>query len=265
MSPARTPSGADALREYAVDNGLDIGVVELDVGSQDSADRAVETVLGEQGRIDVVVHNAAHLGLAVTEAFTAEQLRDIFDTNALGPHRVNRAVLPHMRVAEAGLLLYVGSTTSRMVYPFQGPYEASKAAMDSLAQVTGYEVARYGIDVVIVMPGAIMKGTEHFSEGTRPADSATAAAYSRLDGVEEHITARLTELSPPEADPRAVGEEIARVVALPTGKRPFRPMVDFLHDDAERVNDAAEKAQGELMERLGISDLLQPATGPGRS
>lgn len=113
---------ARALRDYASANGLDVRAVELDVKSQDSAGAAVGTILAEQGRIDVVVHNAAHLGMGVNEAFTPEQSLDIFDTNALGPHRLNRTVLPHMRAAETGLLvLYVGSTTSRMVYPFQGP------------------------------------------------------------------------------------------------------------------------------------------------
>lgn len=249
-----------ALRDYASAHESDVCVVELDVKSQDSARAAVGTVLEEQGRIDAVVHNAAHLGIGVNEAFTPEQILAIFDTNVLGPHRVNRAVLPHMRAAETGLLLYVGSTTSRMVYPLQGPYEATKAAMDSLAQVTKYEGARYGIEVVIVMPGAIMRGTEHFSEGTRPADTATEAAYDRLDGMLDHISDRLTALSPPEADPRAVGDEIARIVAMPAGTRPFRPIVDFLNDGAEQVNRVAEEMQAELMDRLGIADLLHPAT-----
>jgi NAD(P)-dependent dehydrogenase (short-subunit alcohol dehydrogenase family) len=95
--------------------------------------------------------------------------------------------------------------------------------MDSLAQVTKYEVARYGIEVVIVMPGVITKGTEHFNEGTRPADTATEAACTRLDGMSDQILDRLVAPSPPEADPRAVADEITRIVALPAGTRPFRP------------------------------------------
>lgn len=70
---------------------------------QESADTAVRAVLAEQPHLDVVVHNAAHLGIGVTEAFTDEQIAAIFDTNTIGPHRVNRAVLPHMRAREQGL------------------------------------------------------------------------------------------------------------------------------------------------------------------
>jgi NAD(P)-dependent dehydrogenase (short-subunit alcohol dehydrogenase family) len=125
--------------------------------------------------------------------------------------------------------------------------------MDALAQVTKYEVARYGIEVVIVMPGAITKGTEPFNEGTCRADTATEAAYTRLDGMSDQILDRLNALSPPEADPRAVADEITQIVALPAGTRPFRPMVDFLHDDAEKM-------QADLMKRLGIDDLLHPTS-----
>lgn len=254
----RNAARAQELRSYAAAAGVDVRVVELDVGSQQSADAAVRTVLSEQDHLDVVVHNAAHLGAGINEAFTDEQIAAIFDTNAIGPHRLNRAVLPHMRAREQGLLLYVGSTTSRMIYPFQGPYEASKAAMDSLAEVTRYEVARYGIDVTIVTPGAITTGTVHFSEATRPADQDVADAYARLAGVEQHIMDRLAELSPPGAGPRAVGDDIARIVALPPGRRPFRTAVDFLGDGAEQVSNTAQQLQAQLMERLGIADLLHP-------
>ncbi|MFD9905051.1 SDR family NAD(P)-dependent oxidoreductase [Streptomyces sp. NPDC059063] len=255
----RNAPRAEALRTYAADAGVDVRVVELDVGSQESADSAVRTVLAERPHLDAVVHNAAHLGAGVTEAFTDAQLAAILDTNAIGPHRVNRAVLPHMRARRRGLLLYVGSTTSRMIYPFQGPYEAAKAAMDSLAEVTRYEVARYGVEVAVVVPGAITTGTVHFSEGTRPADGTTAAAYGRLAGVEQHIMDRLAALSPPDATPRAVADEIARVVGLPHGTRPFRTSVDFLQDGAAEVDATAQRLQADLLRRLDLDDLLHPA------
>ncbi|MES4886097.1 SDR family NAD(P)-dependent oxidoreductase [Streptomyces sp. NPDC000349] len=194
----RNAGRAQELRSYATASDVDIRILELHVSSQESADTAVRSALAEQDHLDAVVHNAAHLGIGVNEAFTDEQVA------AIGPHRLNRAVLPHMRAREQGLLLYVGSTTSRMIYPFQGPYEASKAAMDSLAEVTRYEVARYGIDVTVVTPGAVTTGTAHFSEGTRPADGSVADAYGRIAGVEQQIMDRLVELSPPDADPRAV-------------------------------------------------------------
>lgn len=257
----RDIAGRNAARAQALRDDVGAHVVELDVTSQNSVDAAVATVLKEQGSIDVVVHNAAQLGWGVTEAFTPEQITALFDTNVLGAHRLNRAVLPHMRERGSGLLLYIGSTTSRMIYPFQGPYQATKAMIDSMAQVTRYEVAPYGVDVVILTPGAIMTGTEHFNKGLTPADAATAAAYIRIATVGDQIAQRLVELSPADSDSSVVGAAIAKVVALPVGTRPFRPMVDFLHDGAEEINQVAELMQARLMERLGIGYMLrvQPA------
>jgi NAD(P)-dependent dehydrogenase (short-subunit alcohol dehydrogenase family) len=98
----RDPSGrnltaATALAELAHDKGLSLHTIELDVESQEPADAAVATVLSGAGDLDVVVHNAGHMALGYTEAFTAADLAHHFDVNAIGAHRVNRAALPALR------------------------------------------------------------------------------------------------------------------------------------------------------------------------
>src|ERR671915_612515 len=89
--------------------------------SQESAHAAVDAVLAEAGRLDVVVHNAGHMSLGYLEAFTVEELAHQFDVNAFSVQRVNRAALPHMRERGQGTLVYVGSTTTVSVPPFMGP------------------------------------------------------------------------------------------------------------------------------------------------
>src|SRR5207245_9906423 len=101
------------LRDWSFANGHDLRAVELDVLSQASADAAVAHIVTEQGRLDVVVHNAGHLVVGPTEAFTPEEIIKVLDTNFLGSQRVNRAVLPVMRAKEAGLVLWVSRTTVR--------------------------------------------------------------------------------------------------------------------------------------------------------
>jgi NAD(P)-dependent dehydrogenase (short-subunit alcohol dehydrogenase family) len=150
----RNAARAQQERDYATARGVDLHVVELDVTSQKSADQAVQTILAEQGHLDAVLHNAGHLVVGYVEAFTAEEIAHLFNTNALGAVRVNRAVLPHLRERGTELLLYTGSTSTVVVPPFLGPYVASKAAMDVLAQTTAYEVSQFGIETCIVMPGA---------------------------------------------------------------------------------------------------------------
>jgi len=251
------------LRDWSFAQGHDLRAVELDVLSQASADRAVQAIVDEQGRLDVVVHNAGHLVVGPTEAFTPDEMVRVFDTNVLGTQRVNKAVLPVMRARQSGLVLWVGSTTVRGGFPpFLGPYAAAKAAMDSLAVTLAYELARFGIETSIVVPGAFTKGTAHFPNAGKPADAATAAAYARYDGLMDQVGARLAALTPEHADPQAVADEIARIVALPAGQRPFRSVIDFIDDGAAAVTEVAEQVREAFARRIGIADLLRPsATG----
>jgi NAD(P)-dependent dehydrogenase (short-subunit alcohol dehydrogenase family) len=247
------------LRDWSFANGYDLRAVELDILSQQSADQAVQSVVAEQGRLDVVVHNAGHLVIGPTEAFTPQEMMQAFDTNVLGTQRVNKAALPVLRRQQSGLLLWVSSTTTRGGFPpFLGPYAAAKAAMDSLAVTMSWELARFGIETSIVVPGAFTCGTEHFPNAGKPAHTATAAAYARYDGLMDQVGARLTALMPDNAHPQAVADEIVRIVALPHGQRPFRSVIDFIDDGAAAVTQVAERVREQFAERIGIADLLKP-------
>jgi NAD(P)-dependent dehydrogenase (short-subunit alcohol dehydrogenase family) len=249
------------LRDWAFANGTDVRAVELDVLSQASADAAVATIVAERGRLDVVVHNAGHLVIGPTEAFTPEEISKVFDTNFLGTQRVNKAVLPVMRRQQQGLVLWVSSSTTRGGFPpFLGPYAAAKAAMDSIAVTMAYELARFNIETSIVVPGAFTAGTDHFANAGHPADAATSAAYdARYEGLMDQVGARLNALMPPEADPAAVAADIAYIVGLPHGTRPFRSITDFVDDGATAVTEVAERVREEFAERIGIADLLKPS------
>jgi NAD(P)-dependent dehydrogenase (short-subunit alcohol dehydrogenase family) len=261
----RDPQGRNAakartLRDWAFEHGADVRPVELDVLSQASADAAVASIMQQQGRLDVVVHNAGHLVIGPAEAYTPEEIIKVLDTNFLGAHRVNKAVLPVLRGQQKGLLLWIGSTTTRGGFPpFLGPYAAAKAAMDSMATTMAFELARFNIETAIVVPGAFTKGTEHFPSAGGAADAVTSAAYARYDGLMDKVGARLAELEPPEADPAAVGEAVARVVGMAHGQRPFRTMVDFIDDGAGAVTEVAERVREEFAHRIGIADLLKPS------
>jgi NAD(P)-dependent dehydrogenase (short-subunit alcohol dehydrogenase family) len=257
----RDPDGRNAARAEslrAVTSGHDLHVLELDVQSQESANAAVQVVLDEAGGLDAVVHNAAHLLVGYTEAFTAEDIAHLFDVNVLGAQRVNRAALPHLRERRAGTLLYVGSTTSVIVPPFLGPYVASKSAFDALAQVTSYEANHFGIETVIVMPGPFTQGTEHFPNSGRASDDTVTAQYAELDGYVARNEDATNGLFDPniDADPTAVADEIARILALPAGAKPARSVVDFSHGGIEKVNDLASAAQRDYVRRMGFGDLL---------
>ncbi|WP_369194316.1 SDR family NAD(P)-dependent oxidoreductase [Streptomyces djakartensis] len=264
----RNAERAEALLDLARREGQDLRVVELDVQSDASAQAAVATVLEQSGRLDAVVHNAGHLYVGYVEAFTPEDIQRLLDINTLGIQRVNRAVLPHMRSRRSGTLLYIGSTTSVVVPPFLGPYVASKAAADALAQVTAYEVGQFGIETTIVMPGPFTQGTEHFPNADRAGDAERTRAYAALDAMVARNEEATEGLFPPGADahPRAVADEVVRLLALPAGTRPFRTVVDFSEAGVEQVNEVLRRAQERFVTRLGFGELLHvggaPAPGP---
>ncbi|GAB7542283.1 SDR family oxidoreductase [Cupriavidus sp. 8B] len=254
----RNRDRADELRALAKSRHIQLHPLELDVLSQESADAAAAAIVREQGRIDVVMQNAGHLVVGPAEAFTPEEMMRVFDTNLFGAQRVNRAALPCLRKQEAGLMLWVSSTTTKGGFPpFMGPYGAAKAAMDSLAVTLAYEIARFGIETSIVVPGAFTRGTAHFPSAGKPADSATAAAYRRYDGVMDQIGERLSALTPDHADPRAVADEIVRIVGLAAGTRPMRSVIDFVGDGAREVLEVSERVRIEFAKRIGMADLLQ--------
>jgi NAD(P)-dependent dehydrogenase (short-subunit alcohol dehydrogenase family) len=249
------------LTEYARAHGVDLRAVEMDVGDQASVDAAVERIVAEVGRLDVVVHNAGHMVLGPAEAFTPEQLAAVYDTNVLSTQRVNRAALPHLRAQGDGLVVWVGSSSSRGgTPPYLAPYFAAKAAEDALAVSYAAELARFGIDTTIVVPGAFTTGTNHFAHAGHAESTEIVAAYDeRYAGLTEQVAERLARLVPADADPAEVARQIARVVDLSKGERPFRVHVDPAHDGAEEVFDHGDRIRAEFYRRVGLDDLLRPA------
>jgi NAD(P)-dependent dehydrogenase (short-subunit alcohol dehydrogenase family) len=255
----RNAPQVEAAHAYAAEHGVDLRAIELDVSFQDAVDSAAEQILGEHGRIDVLIHNAGHMVVGPAEAFTPEQLAELYDINVLSTQRVNRAVLPSMRERGAGLVLWVSSSSVKGgTPPYLAPYFAAKAGMDSLAVSYAGELVRWGVETSIVVPGSFTRGTNHFARSGRPADKEVEAAYeTKYAGLMDQVAAKLAALAPPDADASMVSEEIARIVALPAGQRPFRVHIDPVDDGSEEVSDVADRIRREFLTRVDLGDLLE--------
>jgi len=246
------------LAELAETEGLALGSVELDVQDEASVAAGVQSVLARHGQLDVVVHNAGHMMLGPTEAFTPEQVAELYDVNVLGTQRVNRAVLPHLRERRSGHLVWVASSSTRGGHPpFLAAYFAAKAGMDTLAESYASELVRFGIDTTIVVPGAFPSGTNHFAHSGAPADADVARAYDAEYGeLRRELPDRLSALAPADADVQSVADEITRVVGLPAGARPFRTHVDPSRDGSEVVSAVYDRIRAEFFRRIGLEELL---------
>jgi NAD(P)-dependent dehydrogenase (short-subunit alcohol dehydrogenase family) len=111
-----------------------VEVVELDVTSDESVQQAVAQTLARHGRIDVLVNNADVSGFGLFEAFSIEQIRQMFEVNFYGVVRTYQAVLPAMRGAKSGLIINLTSGASGHTMPFMVPYLASKFAVETITE-----------------------------------------------------------------------------------------------------------------------------------
>jgi NAD(P)-dependent dehydrogenase (short-subunit alcohol dehydrogenase family) len=251
---------AVAAAELSQIEGADIRPLELDVLSEDSAEAAVGRVLSESNRLDVVIHNAGHMVFGPSEAFTPQQLADLYDVNVLGTQRLNRAALPHMRARRQGLLIWVSSSScAGGTPPYLGPYFAAKAAMDALAVQYARELARFGIETAIVVPGAFTRGTNHFANAGRPSDATRLDAYEAAgpyQGFGAQVQKAFAEIVPDDADPRGVADLIVEIVNAPAGRRPFRVHYDPAQDGADVGFAVLDRLRAEMLHRVGLGDLL---------
>lgn len=258
---SRNAPQVEAVKVYAAEHKVDLRTVELDVTSQDSADAAVKTIVAEHGRLDVVVHNAGHMSFGPAEAFTPEQFAQLYDINVLSTQRVNRAALPQLRKQGKALVVWVSSSSARGgTPPYLSPYFAAKAAMDSLAVSYSGELARWGIETSIIVPGAFTKGTNHFAHSGSPADKERQAEYEAGPTADIPAIALkgLAALEPEDADVNEVAKAIVNVVDAPFGTRPFRVHIDPSEDGAEIVDGVADRVRAELLRNIGLGDVLRP-------
>ena len=258
----RNKPQVEATAKLSADHKVDLRTIELDVLNQESVNTAIQKIIADNGRIDVLIHNAGHMVFGPAEAFLPEQLAELYDVNVLSTHRVNRAALPQLRKQKQGLVIWVSSSSAAGgTPPYLAPYFAAKAGMDAMAVVMSRELTLWGIETSIIVPGAFTSGTNHFAHSGRPADKEREAEYDNgpYKGFSERVMKGFASIVPPEADAAAVGEAIVNVVNAPFGKRPYRVHIDPTNDGAEVTNTVLDRVRAELLHRIGLDDVLTPA------
>jgi NAD(P)-dependent dehydrogenase (short-subunit alcohol dehydrogenase family) len=166
----------------------------------------------------------------------------------IGVHRVNRAVLPGMRAAKQGLLVHLGSTMGRVVFPYAGPYTATKFAIEGLIESLHYELADTGVDVAILQPGAFP--TELIEKLEGPADAPRVESYGVLaERANDFWGPFMENMTSKNPDPGLVAQALLELVEMSPGTRPLRTVVDILGvgESVESLNQAAQKIQKKLL------------------
>lgn len=236
-----------------------VAVVEIDVTDDQSVNSGVQDAIEKLGGLDVVVNNAGVGVVGMQEHFTIDDFQKLFDVNVYGVQRVNRAVLPHFRSQGSGLIVYVSSLLGRLTLPFYGPYNASKWALEALAENYRVELSGFGIDNAIVEPGGF--ATSFFGNLIQPSDQTRNEGYGDFMQAPQQMGDAFGEAleNNPEQNPQKVADAIASVVNGKVGERPFRTVVDHMGmgDPLKGYNDQLEQVTHGIYSAFEIDGMLK--------
>lgn len=234
-----------------------IETLELDVTDNASVDAAVKALFAKTGgKLDVLVNNAGIASGGLSETFSPEQVREMFDVNVFGVQRMIRAVLPEMQKNKSGLIINVGSILGRLTLPFYGLYGASKHAVEALTDGYRYELSQLGIDVVLVQPGPYP--TNLWAAIQKPSDPARADQYGDVAALPGKFVEFLGGVfsGPNAPNPHDTAKAIAELVGTPAGKRPDRVVVGLAFG-ADAANSAIGPIQGQVISGVGMEHLTK--------
>jgi NAD(P)-dependent dehydrogenase (short-subunit alcohol dehydrogenase family) len=188
-------------------------LLALDVTDEASMRAAVETVVREDGAVGALVNNAGYSQSGAIESVPMEDVRRQFETNVFGLVRMCQLVLPSMRERGAGRIVNVSSMGGKLVFPGGGLYHATKFAVEALSDALRFEVAGFGVQVVVIEPGAIRTNFDQAAVGALPADG--GGAYTSFNAAVGAATKQAYEAGPMKllgAGPEAVARTIERAL-----------------------------------------------------
>ncbi len=234
-------------------------IVEIDVTDDESVNTGVAKAIELAGGLDVVINNAGVGVLGIQEQFNMDDFKRLFDINVFGVQRVNRAVLPHLRKQGSGLLIHISSLLGRIAYPFYGPYNATKWAVEALAENYRVELSGFGVDSCIVEPGGYP--TSFMDHLMFPSDTSQNESYGAMvdtpkqmfEGFEQALA------SNPAQNPQNVADAIANLINTPAGQRPVRTISDNMGMGAmiEPYNNQLAQIHEGLYNAFGMGDMLK--------
>ena len=253
---------AEELKGEIQNQSGTLEVLELDVTKMKSVQKAIDHIRATDGKLEVIVNNAGVGSMALLEDFTEEMLKNLFEINVNGVFRVTKAALSMMKNQNDGLVINISSGLGRVCLPTFTYYNASKWALEALAQSWRYEFSPLGIDCVLVEPGAFpttgfMGNMAAFSVDA----SSKASEYGNLFKLHANFEAMIEQQINDGTvnNPQMVADAVVKLIETPKGKRPFRTVVDPGFEQLlDPYNKMLDDIQQNLLNDFGIGNLSQP-------
>ena len=237
LAGMRGTQGHNAQIAAEMAKQANIDVVDIDVTSDESVQKAFEYAIGKYGRVDVLVNNAALAGFGLLEAYSIPQIQKMFDVNFYGPIRTIQAVLPSMRAAKSGLIINITSGASGHTLPFMVPYLASKFGVESITEGLQDELQDFGIDSVSIQPGVY---PTEMNTGAKAGVQADKPAIAELYGPKSVERANALgaglfgKMAQFDMNPQTIADGILGLIELPAGKRPLRLPLDAIAQGTDK-------------------------------
>lgn len=211
----------------------------LDVTNEELMTAAVDTVIAESGRIDALVNNAGYSQGGAAETLDLDDVRRQFETNVFGLLRMSQLVLPHMREQRSGRIVNISSMGGKLVFPGGGAYHATKYAVEAFSDAMRFEVAGFGIKVILVEPGLITSNFENTavaSIGDAPQDG----PYTRFN---THVaTTTKQAYNGPMARLGGAPDSVAKVIEKSLNAR--RPRIRYTVTPSATMSIATRRMLG---------------------
>ena len=244
----RNLAKAKAIEEIAKKENLPLHAIQLDVIDDRSVKDAVNKVLDEKKRIDVLVNNAGYGLMGCLEDLSMEEVKVQFETNLFGVIRVTQAVLPAMRRQNHGIIVNVSSIAGRIGFPVTPGYISSKFALEGLSESMRYELEPFGIKAVIVEPGAVRSNFINAMALAKKASDPNSP-YAQLT---QKVGAGLKLLLEHGTHPDEVAKAILKAV---TAENPEPRYV--VGNDAAMIMEARNKMSDTEFEQFMKKELIQ--------
>jgi NAD(P)-dependent dehydrogenase (short-subunit alcohol dehydrogenase family) len=232
----RNPAKSNDILHKAKEESLPLKVTQLDVINDNSVRAAIEKIISEKGRIDVLVNSAGYGLFGSLEDISMEELKAQFETNFFGAIRMIKVVLPVMRAQRSGIIVNISSGAGRIGYPTVSGYVSSKFALEGLCESLSYETDQFGIRTLLIEPGCVntnfVSGIVHAKNASN-SNSAYSTLLKRFQS--NYYTAMQNAPTP---------EKVANVIMYaitdenPKLRYPVGEDVDMLLDARNRMSDS---------------------------
>jgi short-subunit dehydrogenase len=231
---------------------LSLEILQLDVNDDESVKEAIQKIINEQERIDVLVNNAGYALVGPFEELSVKEFKEQYETNVFGVIRVTQAVLPIMRRQRNGTIVNISSIAGKIGFPLSSAYVSSKFALEGFSESMAYEIEQFGIKVILIEPGVIKT---NFNNNLKIGNKVTTDSGSPYAEMTQKRISRFK----PRFESGTPPIEVAKVIlkAITSAENPSSSVLRYLvGNDALKLIEIRNNTSDKEFRKIVIKGVL---------